>query len=123
MAGRFQRLSGPQPLREGPDGEFTWTIPLDGAPGREWIRLFNTPEETDSVCMPSRVEFRDRGIVFTAPEERIAKWVQHIDQWIAAANDGVATAAARRALEQEREERGAEAARQRISEADRYRNL
>jgi hypothetical protein len=123
MAGRIQRLSGPQPLREQPDGQFAWTIPLDGAPGREWITLFNTPEEADSVCMPSRVEFRDRGIVFTAPEEQIAKWVRHIDQWMTTANEGVVIAEARRTLARDREERGAEEARQRISDADRYRNL
>jgi hypothetical protein len=73
--------------------------------------------------MPSRVEFRDRGIVFTAPEERVAKWVRNIDQWIAAANEGVANAEVKRSLAREREARGAEEARQRINDADRYRNL
>jgi hypothetical protein len=123
VGARIQRVSGPQPLRERPGGEFDWTIPLDAAPGREWIGLFNTSEETDTACMPSRVEFRDRGIVFTAPEERVAKWVRNIDQWIAAANEGVANAEVKRSLAREREARGAEEARQRINDADRYRNL
>jgi hypothetical protein len=123
MAAQIQRTSGPHPLRELPDGEFSWTVPLDGAPSREWIALFNTPGEAEGACMPSRVEFRDRGIVFTAAEERIKEWIQHIDQWIATANDGIAVAEARRSLVRERQERGVDEARQRVLDADKYRNL
>jgi hypothetical protein len=123
MAAQIQRTSGPQPLQERPNGEFTWTIPLSGLPSREWLTLFNTPAESASVCMPSRVEFRDRGIVFTSAEERIKEWIQNIDQWIATANEGVAVAEAQRSLERERQERGVDEAKQRVVDADKYRSL
>jgi hypothetical protein len=123
MAAQIQRTSGPHPLRERADGEFSWTIPLDRAPSRAWIALFNTPEEAEGACMPSRVEFRNREIVFTAAEERIEEWVRHIDQWIATANDGIAVAEARRSLVHERQERGVDEARQRVMAADKYRKL
>jgi hypothetical protein len=98
-------------------------IPLDGAPSRQWIALFNTPADSESSYMPSRVEFRDRGMVFNATEERIKEWVRHIDQWIATANDGIAVAEAQRSLERDRQERGLGEARQRVVDADKYRNL
>jgi hypothetical protein len=123
MAAQIQRTGGPHPLQERPNGEFSWTIPLDGAPSREWIALFNTPEEPEGACMPSRVEFRDRGIVFTAAEDRIQEWIRHIDQWIATANGRIEVEKARRSLARERQERGADEARQRVVDADKYRNL
>lgn len=57
--------------------------------------------------MPSRVEFRDRGVVFAACEDRIKAWVRCIDQWIASANEGIALAEAR----------------QRLTDVDKYRDL
>jgi len=123
MASQIQRTSGPQPLLERPAGEFTWTIPLSGLPSREWLTLFNEPAESVGPCMPSRVEFRDRGIVFTSGEERIKEWVRSIDQWIATANEGVAVAEAKRSLERERQERGVDEAKQRVVDADKYRSL
>jgi hypothetical protein len=106
MPAQIQRTSGPQPLREQADGEFTWTIPLSAIPSREWLKLFNTPLEPNEVFMPSRVDFRDRGLVFASREERITEWLKHIDQWIATANEGVAEAAERGSHEREREQRG-----------------
>jgi hypothetical protein len=123
MPAQIQRTSGPQPLREQADGEFTWTIPLSAIPSREWMKLFNTPLEPNEVFMPSRVDFRDRGLVFASREERITEWLKHIDQWIATANEGVAEAAERGSHEREREQRGVDEARQRIFDADKYRNL
>jgi hypothetical protein len=123
MAGQIRRTSGPQPLRQQPDGEFTWTIPLSGLPSREWLKLFNSPLEPSEVCMPSRVDFKDRGLVFAAREDRITEWMRHIDQWIATANEGVAESAERGSHEAEREQRGVDEARQRIFDADKYRNL
>jgi hypothetical protein len=123
MAGQIHRTSGPLPVRERPDGEFVWTIPLDGAPSRAWIALFNTPEEPEGACLPSRVECRDRAIFFTAAEERIEEWLRHIDRWMATANEGIAAAEARRSLARERQERGVDESRQRIVDADKYRNL
>jgi len=61
--------------------------------------------------------------VFAARETRIAEWMQHIDQWIATANEGVAEAVERGTSEAEREQRGADESRQRIFDADKYRNL
>jgi hypothetical protein len=123
MVAPVQRTSGPQPLREQQDGEFTWTIPLSTMPSREWMQHFNSPPEPDGVCMPSRVDFRDRGLVFASTEERIKAWMQHIDRWIATANAGVAEAEARRLDAREREERGLADAKQRVTDADKYRSL
>jgi hypothetical protein len=123
MAGHIDRTAGPQPIREQPNGEFAWTIPLSGAPSREWLKLFNTPAESEGACMPSLVDFRDRGMIFTAREEKIREWMQHIDRWIATANAGVGDAEAKRSHAREREERGVEAARQRVTDADKYRRL
>ena len=123
MTGQIHRTTGPQPLQERTDGEFTWTIPVSGVPSVEWMKLFNMPREPDEVCMPSRVDVRDRGLVFVATEARIQQWMRHIDQWIATANEGVAEAEARRTHAAERETRGLEEARQRVADADKYRSL
>jgi hypothetical protein len=123
MAGQIHRTTGPQPLQERKDGEFTWTIPVSAVPSVEWMKLFNMPSEPDEVCMPSRVDVRDRGLVFVATEARIQQWMRHIDQWIATANEGVAEAEARRTHATEREARGLEEARQRVADADKYRGL
>ena len=85
MTGQIRRTTGPQPLQERTDGEFTWTVPVSAVPSVEWMRLFNMPREPDEVCMPSRVDVRDRGLVFVATEARIQQWMRHIDQWIATA--------------------------------------
>ena len=123
MTGQIRRTTGPQPLQERTDGEFTWTVPVSAVPSVEWMKLFNMPREPDEVCMPSRVDVRDRGLVFVATEARIPQWMRHIDQWIATANEGVAEAEARRTDAAEREARGLEEARQRVADADRYRGL
>jgi hypothetical protein len=123
MAGRIQRTTGPQPLREQADGKFAWAIPVSGVPSREWMKLFNTPGEPDDVYMPSLVDFRDRGFVLVATEEQIPKWMRYLDQWIATANEGVAEAETRRLDAAEREERGHQASKQRVADADKYRDL
>jgi hypothetical protein len=123
MAGKIQRTTGPQPLREQKAGEFIWTVPVSGVPSPEWMKLFNAPREPDEVYMPSRVDVRDRGLVFVATEERIEEWMQHIDQWIATANEGVAEAEARRVHATEREQHGLREAKQRVADADKYRGL
>ena len=123
MTGQIRRTTGPQPLQERTDGEFTWTVPVSAVPSVEWMKLFNMPREPDEVCMPSRVDVRDRGLVFVATEARIQQWMRHIDQWIATANEGVAEAEARRTHAAERETRGLEEARQRVADADKYRGL
>ena len=123
MAGQIQRTAGPQPLHERTDGEFTWTIPVSAVPSVEWMKLFNMPREPDDVFMPSRVDVRDRGLVFAATEARIQQWMRHIDAWIATANEGVADAEARRTRAAEREARGLEEAKQRVADADKYRGL
>jgi len=87
------------------------------------MKLFNTPLEPSEVFMPSRVDFRDRGLVFASREERITEWLKHIDQWIATANEGAAEAAERGSHAREREQRDVDEARQRIFDADKYRNL
>jgi hypothetical protein len=47
----------------------------------------------------------------------------HIDWWIVTANEGVAEAEANRLDAREREERGLEAAKRRVTDADKYRSL
>ena len=123
MPAKIQRTSGPQPLREQANGEFIWTVPLSALPSREWLKLFNTPREPNEVFMPSRVDFRDRGLVFASRQERIPEWMQHLDQWIATANEGVDEATERSPHASEREQRGVDEARQRLFDADKYRNL
>jgi hypothetical protein len=122
MATHIERTAGPQPIGE-QGGGFTWMVPLSAIPSREWMKLFNTPAEPSEAYMPSRVSFRDRGMVFLAAEERIKEWMQHIDQWIAAANDGVAQAEDRRRQALDYEGRGVEDAKRRIIDADKYRSL
>jgi len=122
MAGPIERTAGPHPIGE-QGGAFTWMVPLSALPSREWMKLFNTPREPNETYMPSLVSFRDRGMVFPASEERIKEWMQHIDQWIAAANDGVAEAEGRRRQALDHEGRGAEDAKRRITDADKYRSL
>jgi hypothetical protein len=122
MTAQIQRTMGPQPVKEH-HGEFTWSIPLSAAPSREWLKFFNTPPDLGSVCMPSLVTIRDREMTFVSGEDRIKDWVQSIDQWIAIANASVADAEQRRGQAREREQRGVEETRQRVTDADKYRNL
>jgi hypothetical protein len=122
MATHVERTAGPQPIGE-ERGAFIWMVPLSAAPSREWMKLFNTPPEPSETYMPSRVSFRDRGMVFLAPEERIKEWMRQIDRWIAAANDGVAQAEDRRRRTLGHEGSDVEDARRRIIDADKYRSL
>jgi hypothetical protein len=87
------------------------------------MKLLNTPSEPDDVYMPSLVDFRDRGFVLVATEEQIPKWMRHLDQWIATANEGVEEAETRRLHAAEREEHGHQASKQRLADADKYRGL
>ncbi len=122
MAEQIQRIAGPQPVGE-QNGEFRWTIPLSASPSREWLKFFNTPLESGSVCMPSLVNFQSREMVFASREELIKQWVQAIDQWIATANERVAAAEQKRSQTHERQQRGAEETKTRLTEADKYRSL
>ena len=122
MATPIQRTAGPQPVGE-QNGEFRWTIPLSAAPSREWLKFFNTPLESDSVYMPSLVNFQPREMVFASREELIKDWVQAIDQWIGTANQRVAEAEAKRWETHERQQRRVEETKTRLTEADKYRGL
>jgi hypothetical protein len=122
MAARIDRTAGPQPVGE-QNGEFRWAIPLSAAPSREWLKFFNTPLEAGDVCMPSLVTFQPREMTFAAREELIKDWVQAIDQWIATANERVADAEQQRWQTHERQQRGVEETKTRLTEADKYRGL
>lgn len=122
MAAPVQRTSGPQPIEELRNGELSWMIPLSAFPSREWLKFFNTPE-SESVCMPSRVAFRERSMVFSAREEQITEWVKSIDAWIATANERVAHEEGQRGRTEDRQQRGVADAKRRLADADRYRNL
>jgi len=122
MAVPIQRATGPQPIGE-QKGEFSWTIPLSATPSREWLKFFNTPSELAGACMPSLVSFHQRDMVFAAREEQIKEWVQSIDQWIAMANERAAAADAWREQTLERQQRGMEETKTRLTEADKYRDL
>ena len=121
-AGPIQRAAGPQPIGER-NGEFNWTIPLNAPPSREWLKFFNTPTELAGTCMPSLVSFHQRDMVFAAREEQIKSWVQSIDQWIAMANERAAAAEVGRDQFLERQQRGLEETKTRLTEADKYRDL
>ena len=118
----IQRATGPQPTGE-QKGEFSWTIPLNAAPSREWLKFFNTPSELAGVCMPSLVSFHQRDMVFAAREDQIKAWVQSIDQWIATANERAAAAEAGRGEILQREQRSLQETKTRLTEADKYRDL
>ena len=105
-----------------PEGKATTYLHL-GAPSREWLKFFNTPLESDSVYMPSLVNFQPREMVFASREELIKDWVQAIDQWIGTANQRVAEAEAKRWETHERQQRGVEETKTRLTEADKYRSL
>ena len=122
MAVPIQRATGPQPIGE-QKGEFSWTIPLSATPSREWLKFFNTPSELAGACMPSLVSFHHRDLVFPAREDQITEWMESIDLWINTANARVAAAEERRGQTLELQERGAEAAKTRLLEADKYRSL
>ena len=122
MAVPIQRTTGPQPTEER-NGEFSWTIPLSATPSRAWLKFFNTPTDLAGACMPSLVSFHQRDMVFAAREEQIKEWVQSIDQWIAMANERAAAADAWREQTLERQQRGMEETKTRLTEADKYRDL
>ena len=122
MAVQIQREAGPKPVGER-NGEFSWTIPLNAIPSRAWLKFFNTPSESDSVCMPNLVSFHQRDMVFPAHEDQIKEWVRAIDRWIGTANERAAAAEESRDQTLERQQRGAEETKTRLAEADKYRHL
>ena len=65
MTVQILRATGPKPVGE-QNGGFSWTVPLNAAPTREWLKFFNTPDESGSVCMPSLVSIHHRDLVFPA---------------------------------------------------------
>ena len=70
--------------------EFTWTVPLTEPPSREWSKLFSEPAETTVMCHPKKLGMMHQALVFKCEEPNLPAWIQHIDKWIAGANQALA---------------------------------
>ncbi len=68
----------------------TWIVPLNVAPSREWESLFRQPLEYTRVCHPNRVRLDGSRLTFESDDEAVLDWLEHIDRWIASANDRLA---------------------------------
>ena len=89
MAELVKRM-GPPKATDLKGEEFTWTIQLSAAPSREWSRLFSEPAESTVLCHPRRLGMMHQALVFKSDEGHLPTWVQHIDKWIAGANQALA---------------------------------
>lgn len=105
MAEEIKRV-GPPKATDLRGDEFSWTIQLSAPPSREWSRLFSDPAEISALCHPKKVGLMHQALVFKAEEAHLTTWVQHIDKWIAGANQGLVDA------EEAEKQRKAEALRQ-----------
>ena len=89
MAEAIKR-AGPPKATDLKGEEFTWTVPLSEPPTREWSRLFSQPAETTVLCHPKKVGMMHQALVFKCEEANLPVWIQHIDKWIAGANQALA---------------------------------
>src|SRR6058998_3418344 len=83
MAGNVKRV-GPPKATDLKGNEFTWSVPLNQVPSKEWSRFFAEPKETTAMCHPKRLGMMQQAHVSTC--------VQSIDKWIAEANRSVVEA-------------------------------
>src|SRR5574341_2537650 len=91
MAEEIKR-TGPARATDLKGDEFTWAVPLNQAPTRDWTRLFSEPAETTVLCHPKKLGMMHQALVFKCEETHLSVWIQHIDTWIAAANGALAAA-------------------------------
>jgi hypothetical protein len=122
MVEPIRRLSGPVPAEQ-KRGEFVWSIPLNDKPTPEWIRLFRSPREQRGLINAERIGFRDAELTFESSEANVTTWMRHIDAWITAANAAAARAEEQRWEERRRVTEKSEQQAQRLSDADKYRDL
>ena len=88
MAETIKR-AGPPKATDLKGEEFTWTVPLSEPPTRDWSRLFSEPAETTVLCHPRKVGMMHQALVFKCEEANLPVWIQHIDKWIAGANQAL----------------------------------
>ena len=62
------------------------SVPLNATPTRAWWRIFESPDEWQEPCHPSRITMKYREMLFTSEEWRIPLWTTEIDKWITLAN-------------------------------------
>src|SRR5207245_10911031 len=92
MAGNVKRV-GPPKATDLKGNEFTWSVPLNQVPSKEWSRFFAEPKETTAMCHPKRLGMMQQALVFKCAEAHVSTWVQSIDTRIADANPSGAQAA------------------------------
>src|SRR5207247_10370165 len=91
MAGNVKRV-GPPKATDLKGNEFTWSVPLNQVPSKEWSRFFAEPKETTAMCHPKRPGMVRQPHVFKCEAAEVSTWVQSIDKWIADANRSVVEA-------------------------------
>src|SRR5438034_10314392 len=113
MAGNVKRV-GPPKATDLKGNEFTWSVPLNQVPSKEWSRFFAEPKETTAMCHPKRLGMMQQALVFKCEEAHVPTWVQSIDKWIPEAK--------RSAVEEEEVEKHRTAEQQRAEEHKQRRN-
>jgi hypothetical protein len=123
MAGNVKRV-GPPKATDLKGNEFTWSVPLNQVPSKEWSRFFAEPKETTAMCHPKRLGMMQQALVFKCEEAHVSTWVQSIDKWIAEANRSLVEAEQAEKHRKAEELRVEEDKQRRIKEAnEKYKSL
>jgi hypothetical protein len=80
------KRTGPPAARDVRGKSYTWTLPLNQMPTKEWKQFFGQTKDASIVCSPSKVSIYQGQMVFESTEDAVVGWIQFIDKWMAAAN-------------------------------------
>jgi hypothetical protein len=80
------KRTGPPAARDMRGKTYTWTLPLNQMPSKEWKQFFGQTRDASIVCSPWKVSIYQGQMIFESAEEDVVGWIQFIDKWMAAAN-------------------------------------
>jgi hypothetical protein len=77
---------GPPTARDVHGRMYTWTLPLNAMPPREWRTFFVQTKDTTITCHPHKVHIYQGLLIFESAEDDVPTWIGFIDKWMANAN-------------------------------------
>ena len=80
------KRTGPPAARDVRGKAYTWTLPLNRMPDRDWKHFFGETKDVSIVCSPWKVSIYQGQMIFESAEEDLVNWVRFIDNWMAVAN-------------------------------------
>ena len=80
------KRTGPPAARDVRGKSYTWTLPLNQMPPKEWKQFFGQTRDVSIVCSPWKVSIYQGQMIFESTEDDVVSWIQFIDKWMAVAN-------------------------------------